>query len=235
MNVTSEKMVRTSNIFWLFNTFRCLLPYKAVYIVIPTSSQLPKWGPQTSQVRDVFLKPNKLTFNRRNTQYFLTYSNTFQLVLHYSTLSSSSYLMFIGPCIIVIVEEWKTNLMSFAILFHFLCAQHVSDINISIITSLRLFCWITTLVVLFWFDVCWSFGVVGLEWYPCCRMRWTAVAQWLMCCATNRKVAGSIAAGVSGFFIDIKFFRSHYGPGVDSPFNRNEYQEHFLGVKAAGA
>ena len=25
-------------------------------------------------------------------------------------------------------------------LFHFLCAQHVSDINISIIRSLRLFC-----------------------------------------------------------------------------------------------
>ena len=33
--------------------------------------------------------------------------------------------------------------------FYFLCAQHVSDINISIIRSLRLFCWITTLVVLF--------------------------------------------------------------------------------------
>ena len=41
------------------------------------------------------------------------------------------------------------NLMSLAILFHFLCAQHVSDINISIVRSLRLFCWITTLVVLF--------------------------------------------------------------------------------------
>jgi len=39
--------------------------------------------------------------------------------------------------------------MSLAILFHFLCAQHVSDINVSIIRSLRLFCWITTLVVLF--------------------------------------------------------------------------------------
>ena len=39
--------------------------------------------------------------------------------------------------------------MSLAILFHFLCAQHVSDINISIIRSLRLFCWITTFVVLF--------------------------------------------------------------------------------------
>ena len=31
----------------------------------------------------------------------------------------------------------------------------------------------------------------------------TAVAQWLRCCATNRKVTGSIPAGVSGFFVDI--------------------------------
>jgi hypothetical protein len=30
-------------------------------------------------------------------------------------------------------------------------------------------------------------------------------------------------------------FWSHYGPGVDSASNRNEYQEYFLGVKAAGA
>ena len=50
----------------------------------------------------------------------------------------------------------------------------------------------------------------------------TAVAQLLKCYATNRKVAGSIPADVSGFFID-------------SASNRNEYQEHFLGVKAAGA
>jgi len=55
--------------------------------------------------------------------------------------------------------------MSLAILFHFLCAQHVSDINISIIRSLRLCCWITTSVYCSWFDVCWTFGVVGLEWY----------------------------------------------------------------------
>jgi len=63
----------------------------------------------------------------------------------------------------------------------------------------------------------------------------TAVAQWLRCYATNRKVAGSIPAGVSGFFIDIKSLRSHYGPGVDSASNGNEYQEYFLGTKAAGA
>ena len=62
-----------------------------------------------------------------------------------------------------------------------------------------------------------------------------AVAEWLRCCATNRKVAGSIPADVSGFFIDIKSFRSHYDPGVDSTSNRNEYQEYFLGVTAAGA
>jgi uncharacterized membrane protein len=57
--------------------------------------------------------------------------------------------MFIGPCITVIVEDWKTNFMSLVILFHFLCAQHVSDINISIIRGLRLCCWITKSVVLF--------------------------------------------------------------------------------------
>jgi len=34
------------------------------------------------------------------------------------------------------------------------------------------------------------------------------------------------------FFIDIK---SYYGPGVDSASNINEYQEYFLGLKAAGA
>ena len=58
-------------------------------------------------------------------------------------------LMFIGPCIIAIVDEWKANLMSLAILFQLLCAQHVSDINISIFRSPRLCWWITTSVILF--------------------------------------------------------------------------------------
>ena len=49
------------------------------------------------------------------------------------------------------------------------------------------------------------------------------------------KSEGSIPDGVSGFFIDIKSFRSHYGPGVESAYNRNENQEYFLRVKAAGA
>jgi len=54
-------------------------------------------------------------------------------------------------------------------------------------------------------------------------------------CAKNRKVAASIPAGGSGFFIAIKSFRSHYDPGVDSASNRSEYQELFMGVKAEGA
>ena len=61
------------------------------------------------------------------------------------------------------------------------------------------------------------------------------MAQWLKCCATNRKVAGSIPAGVIGNFIDIKSVLSRYGPGVDSASKRNEYQECILGVKATGA
>ena len=39
---------------------------------------------------------------------------------------------------------------------------------------------------------------------------------------------------VNIFFIDVKSFRLHYGPGVDSASNRDEYQKYFLGVKAAG-
>jgi hypothetical protein len=72
----------------------------------------------------------------------------------------------------------------------------------------------------------------NFSWYSGSTL---AVAQWLRCCDTIRKVAGSIPAGVSGFFIDIKSFRSRYDPGVDSASKRNEYQEYFLGVKAAGA
>jgi len=63
----------------------------------------------------------------------------------------------------------------------------------------------------------------------------TAVAQWLSRGATNRNVAGSIPASVSRIFIDIKSFQSHYGPGVDSASNRNEYEEYLVEVKADGA
>ena len=43
-------------------------------------------------------------------------------------------------------------------------AQHVSDVNTSILRSLRIICWVISWVVLLWFDVCWCYGVVWLGW-----------------------------------------------------------------------
>ena len=43
-------------------------------------------------------------------------------------------------------------------------AQHVSDVNTSILRSLRLICWVISWVVLLWFDVCWYYVVVWLWW-----------------------------------------------------------------------
>ena len=51
---------------------------------------------------------------------------------------------------------------------------------------------------------------------------------WLRHCATNRKVGGSIPDGVIGIF------HWHNPPGRTTASNRNEYQEYFRGVKAAG-
>jgi hypothetical protein len=36
------------------------------------------------------------------------------------------------------------------------------------------------------------------------------------------------------WILSLTILRPHNGPGVDSASNRNEYQEYFLGVKAAG-
>jgi hypothetical protein len=62
-----------------------------------------------------------------------------------------------------------------------------------------------------------------------------AVALCLRHCATNRKVAGSIPDGVIGIFHWHNPSGRTTSLGVDSASNRNEYQEYFLGVKAAGA
>jgi len=77
----------------------------------------------------------------------------------------------------------------------------------------------------------WHFWVIGIARNACrCIFNRYSVITGDRS-STNRKVAGSIPGCVSGFFIDIKFFRSHYAPGVDSASNRNEYHEYFLGGK----
>jgi len=72
---------------------------------------------------------------------------------------------------------------------------------------------------------------------PCMnnKLGGTRWRSWLRHCATNWKVACSIPDGVIGFFNS----RNPSGPtmalGGDSASNINEYQECFLGAKAAGA
>jgi hypothetical protein len=61
----------------------------------------------------------------------------------------------------------------------------------------------------------------------------SAVAQWLRYCATNQK--SLYRSQMVSIIHWHKSFWSHYGPGVDSASNRNEHQENFLGVNAAGA
>ena len=101
--------------------------------------------------------------------------------------------------------------MSLVILFHFICTQYVSDINISIIRSLRLCCWITTSVFFFsvrcvleiwcgwvWVvsvlqaeaQVCWRFGAAGFEWCPCCRLKHRCVGDLVRLGLSSVRVAG---------------------------------------------
>ena len=54
-------------------------------------------------------------------------------------------------------------------------ARHVSDVNTSILRSLRLIWWVIAWVVWFWFDVCWCCVVV--VWYP--YAGWSTT-QWIM-------------------------------------------------------
>ena len=61
------------------------------------------------------------------------------------------------------------------------------------------------------------------------------VAQWLRRCATSRTVPGPIPDDVTGFFSDIFPSDRTMALGVDSAPSENEYQEHFLGIKAAAA
>jgi hypothetical protein len=67
-----------------------------------------------------------------------------------------------------------------------------------------------------------------------CLISGHAVAQWLRHSATNRKLGDRFPMVLLEFSIAI-ILPVHYGRGVDSVCNRNEYQEYFLGIKAAGA
>ena len=94
-------------------------------------------------------------------------------------------VMFIGPCIVVIVEEKRPTWCH--LLFYF--TSYVLSMFRTLIYpssgacdySVELPHW----SYCSWFDVCWSFGVVGLEWYLCCRLKpvrkvWKPLIQRLL-------------------------------------------------------
>jgi len=56
-------------------------------------------------------------------------------------------------------------------------AQRVSDVNTSILRSLRLIWWVISWVVLLWFDVCWCYVVVWLGWCGICMQVRALVLQ----------------------------------------------------------
>jgi len=72
--------------------------------------------------------------------------------------------------ILVQVEELKTNLMPLVVFISLIFAQHVSDINMSIFRSLRLWWWLTTSVILFSFLCVLGFAAGDAWWYPFCRL-----------------------------------------------------------------
>ena len=52
-------------------------------------------------------------------------------------------------------------------------ARHVSDVNTSILRSLRHICWVISWIVLIWYDACWCYVVVWMRW---CGIRMQASA-----------------------------------------------------------
>ena len=77
-------------------------------------------------------------FLRKPNVFYSVNQEIFLATLHLSDIQAVSayWIMLHATNRKKTVEEWKTNLMSLAILFLFLCAQHVSDINISILCHL---------------------------------------------------------------------------------------------------
>jgi len=108
------------------------------------------------------------TINRFNflllildTYYYYLYFNSCNGIFHHNLnfplISHTTYYSYIETRYFI-AEELKTNLMYLLILFFFLCTQNVSEINTSIIRSLRphwSFCSC--------FAVCWKFGATGFE------------------------------------------------------------------------
>ena len=105
--------------------------------------------------------------------------------------NSGANRMFIGPCIIAIVEELKTNLMSLVVFISLIFAQHVSNINMSIFRSLRLWWWIITSVILFSIRCVLGFAAGDAWWCPFCRLKHYYILMFETCWANISEIKTS--------------------------------------------
>ena len=109
-------------------------------------------------------------------------------------------------------------------------AQHVSDVNTSILRSFRLICWVISWVVLLWFDACWCYGVVWLGW---CGIRMQAEALLVCSCGTcwtlNNEIKNKwhqVGLSLSNY-VDIGLVYVEVSVS-DSPFERKCYVIHCM-------
>jgi len=82
--------------------------------------------------------------------------------LRFSALMSVDVKIFLKKRVDSWIKRDQLDVTCFIIsLFN---AQHVSDVNTSILRGLRLICWVISWVLLLWYDVCWCYVVVWLGW-----------------------------------------------------------------------
>ena len=79
---------------------------------------------------------------------------------------SVKYISWWILCLLDHLDSWvkRDQLDATCFIISLFNAQHVSDVNTSILRSLRLICRVISWVVLLWFDVCWCYVVVWLWW-----------------------------------------------------------------------
>jgi len=106
---------------------------------------------------------------------FLVLATFLLSIALYSYAWKFVYLLLI-LCLLDRASSWQLNrdqLDVTCFIISLFNAQHVLDVNTSILRSFRLICWVTSWVVLLRIDVCWCYVVVWLWW---CGIRMQASA-----------------------------------------------------------
>jgi len=114
---------------------------------------------------------NNVSYRQRLSAYisFVISQNTFHATVLQRSTPTYIYLT------VQHLDSWikRDQLDVTCFIISLFTAQHVSDVNTSILRSLWLICWVISWVVLLWYDACWCYVVVWLLW---CGIRMQAEA-----------------------------------------------------------